>query len=112
MYEDLCFDAQQAAEKCLKGLLIYLGKKPPRTHSIGHLFNVLKRGCKIGTDLVFGSYGAVDTLLLPGTTIYYVNQSPTALGASVGKLVKRRLNDPEAEAVCDVVKQPVLVQRL
>jgi HEPN domain-containing protein len=47
MYEDLCFDAQQAAEKCLKGLLIYLGKKPPRTHSIGHLFNVLRRGCKI-----------------------------------------------------------------
>jgi LacI family transcriptional regulator len=80
--------------------------------AMGALSELLKRGCKIGTDLVFGSYGAVDTLLLPGTTIYYVNQSPRALGASVGKLVKRRLNDPEAEAVCDVVKQPVLVQRL
>ena len=47
MYEDLCFDAQQAAEKCLKGLLIYVGKNAPRTHSIGHLLNILRRGCKI-----------------------------------------------------------------
>jgi HEPN domain-containing protein len=47
LYEDLCFDAQQAAEKCLKGLLIYLGKNAPRTHSIGHLLNVLRKGCKI-----------------------------------------------------------------
>ena len=47
MYEDLCFDAQQAIEKSLKGLLIYFGKRPPRTHSIGHLFNLLRRGCKI-----------------------------------------------------------------
>jgi LacI family transcriptional regulator len=80
--------------------------------AMGALSELLKRGCKIGTDLVFGSYGAVDTLMLPGTTIYYVNQSPRALGASVGKLVKRRLHDPEADVVYDVVKQPVLVQRL
>ena len=80
--------------------------------AMGALSELLKRGYKIGTDLVFGSYGAVDTLMLPGTTIYYVNQSPRALGASVGKLVKRRLNQPDAEAVCDVIKQPVLVQRL
>ena len=46
MYEDLCFDAQQAAEKCLKGLLIYLGKKAPRTHSIGHLLNLIRRSGK------------------------------------------------------------------
>jgi len=80
--------------------------------AMGALSELLKRGYKIGTDLVFGSYGAVDTLMLPGTTIYYVNQSPRALGASVGKLVKRRLSQPDAEAVCDVIKQPVLVQRL
>ena len=47
LYEDLCFDAQQAAEKCLKGLLIYFGKSAPRTHSIGHLFNLIRRSCKI-----------------------------------------------------------------
>lgn len=47
LYEDLCFDAQQAAEKCLKGLLLYFGKDAPRTHSIGHLLNLIRKGCKI-----------------------------------------------------------------
>lgn len=36
-FEDLCFEAQQAAEKALKGLLIYLSNDYPRTHS----FNLL-----------------------------------------------------------------------
>ena len=36
-FEDLCFEAQQAAEKALKGLLIYLSDDYPRTHS----FNLL-----------------------------------------------------------------------
>ena len=31
--EDLCFEAQQAAEKALKALLIYLGGKYPRVHT-------------------------------------------------------------------------------
>jgi len=30
--EDLCFEAQQAAEKALKALLLYHGTEPPRTH--------------------------------------------------------------------------------
>lgn len=47
LYEDLCFDAQQAAEKALKGLLIYLHIDYPRTHSIGHLLSLLERRAKI-----------------------------------------------------------------
>ena len=47
LYEDLCFDAQQAAEKCLKGLLIYLGRNAPRTHSIGHLLNLIRESGKV-----------------------------------------------------------------
>jgi len=31
--EDLCFEAQQAAEKALKALLLYFGAEPPRTHA-------------------------------------------------------------------------------
>ena len=31
--EDLCFEAQQAAEKALKALLIYLGGEYPRVHT-------------------------------------------------------------------------------
>lgn len=41
LYEDLCFDAQQAVEKALKALLTYLGLPFPRTHSIGHLISLI-----------------------------------------------------------------------
>jgi HEPN domain-containing protein len=41
-YEDLCFQLQQAAEKALKGLLIYYGFEPEFTHSIEILLNKIK----------------------------------------------------------------------
>lgn len=48
LLEDLCFDAQQAAEKALKGLLIHLGiKKAPRSHSIGYLLHMLEKRKKL-----------------------------------------------------------------
>jgi HEPN domain-containing protein len=41
-YEDNCFDAQQAVEKALKGLLIYYGEeKPEWTHNIEKLLIAL-----------------------------------------------------------------------
>jgi len=36
-YEDLCFQAQQAVEKGLKGLLIYYGVEPEKTHNLSAL---------------------------------------------------------------------------
>ena len=33
-YEDLCFDCQQAAEKALKALLIYVGTPPDEIESV------------------------------------------------------------------------------
>ncbi len=42
LYEDLCFDAQQAAEKSLKALLIFFGWSAPRTHSIGYLLKTIR----------------------------------------------------------------------
>jgi HEPN domain-containing protein len=41
-YEDLCFQLQQAAEKALKGLLIYYGFEPEYTHNIEILEPVSK----------------------------------------------------------------------
>ena len=41
-YEDLCFQLQQAAEKALKGLLIYYGFEPEYTHNIEILLKELK----------------------------------------------------------------------
>ena len=47
LYEDLCFDAQQAVEKTLKGLMAYLKIKIPRTHSIGFLLKILSNSKKV-----------------------------------------------------------------
>lgn len=41
LYEDLCFDAQQSAEKAIKALLIYLKKEFPWTHSIEELLDIV-----------------------------------------------------------------------
>jgi HEPN domain-containing protein len=40
--EDLCFDAQQAAEKALKGLLIHLDISFPYTHDLADLFTLIQ----------------------------------------------------------------------
>jgi len=45
--EDLCYQAQQAAEKALKGLLIYFGVEPEYTHNIGVLLNELGKYTEI-----------------------------------------------------------------
>jgi HEPN domain-containing protein len=41
--EDLCFDAQQAAEKALKALLIYLSGDYPRVHAFTLLLERLEQ---------------------------------------------------------------------
>ncbi len=47
LYEDLCFDAQQAVEKTLKGLMAYLKLRIPRTHSIGFLLKLIRQSRKV-----------------------------------------------------------------
>ena len=41
-YEDLCYQAQQAAEKAIKGMLIYYNAEPQFTHNIGILLEDLQ----------------------------------------------------------------------
>jgi len=41
LYEQLCFHAQQAVEKCLKAVLIKFRVAFPKTHSIEHLIDLL-----------------------------------------------------------------------
>ena len=41
--EDLCFDAQQAAEKAIKALLIKKGVAFPYVHDIAHLLALLEQ---------------------------------------------------------------------
>ena len=42
-YEDLCYQAQQSAEKSLKGLLLYYGVEPEFTHNIEILLKEIKK---------------------------------------------------------------------
>ena len=44
LYEDLCFNAQQAVEKALKSLCIMHGIVFPRTHDISYLIELLESG--------------------------------------------------------------------
>jgi HEPN domain-containing protein len=50
-YEDLCFQAQQAAEKALKGVLIYYQEEPEFTHNIEKLFDALLKYTEVPADL-------------------------------------------------------------
>ena len=41
LYEDLCFDCQQAVEKAIKALLISIDKEFPPIHSIARLLEIV-----------------------------------------------------------------------
>ncbi len=41
--EDLCYDAQQAAEKAIKALLIHLGIRYPYTHDLAQLLTLVEQ---------------------------------------------------------------------
>lgn len=41
LWEIPCFEAQQAAEKAIKAVLIFSGIKPPRIHDIGELLDLI-----------------------------------------------------------------------
>ena len=42
MLEDLCFNAQQAAEKALKAVCLYKAQDFPKTHSLTRLLDILE----------------------------------------------------------------------
>jgi HEPN domain-containing protein len=46
-FEDLCYQAQQAVEKSLKGFLIYFDIEPEFTHNIGRLLAELEKYVEI-----------------------------------------------------------------
>ena len=48
LFEDLCFNAQQAAEKALKAVCLANSLDFPRTHSLVHLMDILE---KSGVDI-------------------------------------------------------------
>jgi HEPN domain-containing protein len=49
-YEDLCFQAQQSAEKGLKALLIFYGIEPEKTHNLYVLLQELEEQTEIDDE--------------------------------------------------------------
>jgi HEPN domain-containing protein len=41
LFEDLCFDAQQAAEKAIKAVLVLSGRRFPKTHDLTELLHLV-----------------------------------------------------------------------
>ncbi|MGE0455802.1 MAG: HEPN domain-containing protein [Vicinamibacteria bacterium] len=52
LLEDLCFDAQQAAEKAVKAVLVHKRKRFPKTHDLAELLDlVAKTGINVPADV-------------------------------------------------------------
>lgn len=55
LYEDLCFDAQQAAEKAIKAVLIHRKVAFPKTHAIVDLLTLVQQsGVHVPEDIRHG----------------------------------------------------------
>jgi HEPN domain-containing protein len=50
-YEDLCFQAQQAVEKALKGLLIFYNINPEKTHNLVSLIKELSKHTELPEEI-------------------------------------------------------------
>ncbi|MDR2581129.1 MAG: HEPN domain-containing protein [Fibromonadaceae bacterium] len=50
-YEDLCFQAQQAVEKGMKGLLMYYSIEPEKTHNLSVLLQELEKHTEINDEI-------------------------------------------------------------
>jgi len=50
-YEDLCFQAQQAAEKAIKGFLIFHNVEPEKTHNLVLLIKELSKHTDIPEEI-------------------------------------------------------------
>ena len=52
LYDDLCFDAQQAAEKAIKAVLVHRSIDFPKTHDIARLLTLAAQaGVPVGSEL-------------------------------------------------------------
>ena len=52
LYEDLCFDAQQAAEKGIKAVLVHLQVEFPKTHAVSELLDLVEgAGVSVAADV-------------------------------------------------------------
>jgi HEPN domain-containing protein len=91
MYEQLCFHAQQSAEKALKAVLVYLRVDFPNTHNLGVLLDMISERQSIDVFLITAA-----TLL----TVYAV----AARYPGVDEPVRKEEYERAVRAAEDVVK--------
>jgi len=73
LLEDLCFDAQQAAEKAIKAVLVYRGIRFPKTHAIADLLSLAaENDVEVPPDV------SVATDLLPTRSRLAIQECPRA----------------------------------
>ena len=63
--EDLCFDAQQAAEKAIKAWLIHLGMRFPYTHDLAELLTIVEQTGQVIPERVRGAARLSDYAVEP-----------------------------------------------
>jgi HEPN domain-containing protein len=112
LYEDLCFQAQQAAEKAIKGLLAFYNVDPEKTHNLVSLIKELSKNIEIPEEInetaILNDY-AVQTRYPGDYTPIGVEEYNTAITVAekcvkwIEKKIRERLKNAEEE-----VKQPYL----
>jgi HEPN domain-containing protein len=112
LYEDLCFQAQQAAEKAIKGLLVFYHVEPEKTHNLVSLIKELSNKIEIPEEInetaILNDY-AVQTRYPGGYTPVgeeeYNNATTVAEKCVkwIDKKIKRLIKEAEEEK-----KQPYL----
>ena len=76
MLEALCFHAQQAAEKCVKAVLVSYGIRPPKTRSIQRLIDLLPLGVPCSAEVA-----SATALTAYATTFRYPSDEDAVTGA-------------------------------
>lgn len=83
LYNQVCFHAQQCAEKCLKGYLTRAGELLPRTHQIADLLNQLPPKGR-------AEMGGLETVLLALDQFYIPTRYPDALPGTLPEGLPQR----------------------
>lgn len=88
---DLCFNAQQAAEKAIKGLLVSRRIPIPFTHDLSHLFALAEEAGEHPPDSVFDA----------------AELSRYAVGARYPEMTRMPVSDAEHEAAVNMAERVV-----
>lgn len=78
--------------------------------AVGAISRLLQSGYGAESDIIVGSYGAVETYPFLKKPFCYVAQEPRQLGRQVGEVVSRRLKDRNAPIVTKVIKQQLVTE--